>query len=218
MTDYAKLSLFDNSYQHVIGSYPVPCYPFSGLNIHITKGWHSLDQWFIMPGYMNINVPTWIIKYLGLLSGLPLRTLQDIHKAEWSPLDRDFTFCEPGTPRNHLCEEFTTESNSGGIRMPFDGYFTIRCQVAWKSPRLNSSSSKLVLNMTRVARGTPREPLGLDYAYPQGNCSNVPCAVAQVHQTLRLERGDQIYISINHKDYLDPSPAYTFLEISGESL
>lgn len=142
--------------------------------------------------------------------------MQDILRTEWT-IDKNYTYCDAEDSHRKFCEEFeepmaSEEAWKRGIRLPFDGYYTINCRVAWQPPKPSQPKNFNLEFSRKPAHATNRDELAQDRVL--SDCDPLNKCMAAIQRTLRLAKGDELYFSVsNKKDVLQG--AWTYLEILG---
>ncbi|ELT87479.1 hypothetical protein CAPTEDRAFT_198855 [Capitella teleta] len=141
----------------------------------------------------------------------------DIAVSEWN-FSSDLFFCDSGNLAENLCLQFNPRFHSNGIAVPFQGAYTINIRMAWKSPPEGSSNPDFALRVSRIRQGdTALQTLAKDEVRVACEPHRHPCAMARIHQTIRLSRSDSLIISVTHKELVYARPEHTFLDLSGEA-
>lgn len=148
-------------------------------------------------------------------------SFQQILKPEWS-VDRDYTYCHSGSPSTAFCQEFQHEAMSEsqayeeGIRLPFDGRYTINCKIAWEKSDPGNPKWFMLWLYRRPTNGE-KELLAVDTMSSDCSHQMFPCATVVIRRTFRLSKDDELFIEVSHKRSIIRESELTYLEISGVS-
>ncbi|ELU04011.1 hypothetical protein CAPTEDRAFT_199913 [Capitella teleta] len=132
----------------------------------------------------------------------------EISPSEWT-LRRDTAFCR--SRPNDFCLTFNSQGGSG-FTLPFTGQYTINCRLAWRAN--NTDVRRQSLQISRSARGSSSyEFLVSDDVTPRA-CTDYMCAHARVQTTVKLNQGDQLFVTISSRHLLIEQDELSFLEMS----